>query len=65
MTTQPPSRSRLAGRLRHPRTTVRWRLTLLYGGLFLVCGAILLAVTYSLVDHATISNGPATCLARK
>jgi signal transduction histidine kinase len=48
----------LAGRLRHPRTTVRWRLTLLYGGLFLVCGAILLAVTYTLVDHATISNGP-------
>jgi signal transduction histidine kinase len=29
--------------------TVRWRLTLLYGGLFLVCGAALLAVTYALV----------------
>jgi signal transduction histidine kinase len=31
--------------------TVRWRLTLLYGGLFLVCGAALLAVTYALVAH--------------
>jgi signal transduction histidine kinase len=44
--------TRLA-RLRHPQTTVRWRLTLLYGGLFLVCGAALLAVTYTLVAHAT------------
>ena len=47
-----------AGRLRHPRTTVRWRLTLLYGGLFLVCGAALLAITYKLVDHATVTNAP-------
>ncbi len=38
-------------RLRHPQTTVRWRLTLLYGGLFLVSGAALLAVTYALVSH--------------
>ncbi len=38
-------------RLRHPRTTVRWRLTLLYGGMFLVCGAALLGVTYVLVSH--------------
>src|SRR3984885_14921370 len=37
--------------LRHPQTTVRWRLTLLYGGMFLVCGAALLAVTYALVSH--------------
>ncbi|HYB25342.1 MAG TPA: HAMP domain-containing sensor histidine kinase [Solirubrobacteraceae bacterium] len=42
--------------LRHPQTTVRWRLTLLYGGLFLVCGAALLAVTYGLVSHATIGG---------
>jgi signal transduction histidine kinase len=49
---------RVGGRLRQPKTTVRWRLTLLYGGLFLVCGAALLAVTYTLVDHATITNGP-------
>jgi signal transduction histidine kinase len=33
-------------------------LTLLYGGLFLVCGAALLAVTYTLVEHATVSNAP-------
>jgi signal transduction histidine kinase len=33
-------------------------LTLLYGGLFLVCGAALLAVTYALVAHATVLNGP-------
>jgi signal transduction histidine kinase len=36
--------------------TVRWRLTLLYGGLFLVCGAVLLAITYSLVAHAAITG---------
>jgi signal transduction histidine kinase len=36
-----------------PKTTVRWKLTLLYGGLFLVCGAGLLAITYTLVAHAT------------
>jgi signal transduction histidine kinase len=45
-------------RLRHPPTTVRWRLTLLYGGLILVSGAILLAITYVLVAHATVSTGP-------
>ena len=47
-------------RLRHPRSTVRWRLTLLYGGLFLVCGAGLLAVTYALVAHASTLPGPTT-----
>jgi signal transduction histidine kinase len=46
----------LAARLRNPRTTVRWRLTLLYGGLFLVCGAALLAITYALVAHAARSG---------
>jgi signal transduction histidine kinase len=44
----------VARRLRHPRTTVRWRLTLLYGGLFLISGAALLAVTYTLVDNAVV-----------
>src|ERR1700742_2146053 len=44
----------IARRLRRPKTTVRWRLTLLYGGLFLVSGAALLAVTYTLVDHAAV-----------
>ena len=43
------------GRIRRPRTrraarhTVRLRLTLLYGGLFLLAGVALLAVTYALV----------------
>ena len=44
-------------RLRRPKTAVRWRLTLLYGGLFLACGAVLLAVTYALVSHATTNPG--------
>ncbi|QFZ17859.1 sensor histidine kinase [Saccharothrix syringae] len=38
--------------MRAPRRTVRLRLTLLYGGLFLVCGAAVLTVTYLLVRHA-------------
>ncbi|HTZ29459.1 MAG TPA: HAMP domain-containing protein, partial [Streptosporangiaceae bacterium] len=38
-------------RLRLPRRTVRLKLTLLYGGLFLVCGIALLAVTYFLVEQ--------------
>ena len=33
--------------------SVRLRLTALYGGLFLACGAGLLAITYVLVSHAT------------
>jgi signal transduction histidine kinase len=48
---RPRARASLRSRLRHPQTTVRWRLTLLYGGLFLVCGAALLTVTYLLVSH--------------
>ncbi len=39
-------------RLRHPRTTVRGRLALLYGSLFVASGAALLAMTYVLVDDA-------------
>jgi signal transduction histidine kinase len=35
------------------RRSIRVRLTLIYGGLFLVCGAALLAITYVLVDNAT------------
>jgi signal transduction histidine kinase len=45
-------------RPRHPRTTVRWRLTALYGLLFLVCGAGLLAITYGLVQHASAIVSP-------
>jgi len=38
-----------------PHPTVRWRLTLLYGGLFLVCGAALLAITYGLFQDFVYS----------
>jgi signal transduction histidine kinase len=38
-------------RLRLPRRTVRLKLTLLYGALFLACGAVLLAITYLLVEN--------------
>jgi signal transduction histidine kinase len=38
-------------RLRLPRRTVRLKLTVLYGALFLVCGIALLAVTYFLVEQ--------------
>jgi signal transduction histidine kinase len=39
------------GSWRLPRRTVRLKLTMLYGALFLVSGTILLAVTYFLVAH--------------
>jgi signal transduction histidine kinase len=45
----PPGAPR--GRWRLPRRTVRLKLTLLYGGLFLASGAALLAVTYVLVSR--------------
>jgi signal transduction histidine kinase len=38
--------------LRLPARTARLRLTLLYGGLFLACGAVLLTITYLLSEHA-------------
>jgi signal transduction histidine kinase len=41
----------LAAAPRLPRRTVRMRLTLIYGGLFLLCGAGLLAITYVLVSN--------------
>ena len=40
-------------RSRADRRSVRIRLTLLYGGLFLVCGVILLAITFGLYSNAT------------
>jgi len=40
---------------RLPRRTVRTKLTLLYGGLFLVCGIGLLATTYVLLQHTNTS----------
>ncbi|HEX6489894.1 MAG TPA: ATP-binding protein [Gaiellaceae bacterium] len=39
-----------------PRNTIRLRLTLLYGALFLVSGAVLLAITYIFVAHR-LNNG--------
>jgi signal transduction histidine kinase len=44
-------RSRLPRLPRLPRRTVRLRLTVLYGGLFLLSGAGLLAITYLLVSN--------------
>ena len=43
-------------RMRLPPPTVRLRLTVLYGTLFLCCGAGLLAITYLLADHAITGN---------
>ena len=51
MSVRDRSSTRLVLRLRHPRTTVRGRLTFLYGSLFLVSGGALLAVTYVLVER--------------
>jgi signal transduction histidine kinase len=42
---------------RLPRRTARLRLTALYGGLFLACGAVLLAVTYVLVEVTGYPTG--------
>jgi signal transduction histidine kinase len=43
---------------RLPRRTVRVRLTLLYGGLFLLSGAALVAMTYVLFERATEYTQP-------
>jgi signal transduction histidine kinase len=48
--TAPPHRSR---RRWVPRWTLRLRLTLLYGTLFLLTGAVLLGITYGLVAQST------------
>jgi signal transduction histidine kinase len=53
---------------RRPRLTVRARLTLLYTGLFAVCGAIVVAVSYTLVarlePQGQSQQAPASFLAR-
>jgi signal transduction histidine kinase len=41
-----------------PRSTVRWRLTLLYSSLFLLCGAALLAITYEFFIKFAFSYPP-------
>src|SRR5260221_10047699 len=40
-------------RWRLPRRTARLRLTILYGGVFLLCGAALLAINFVLVKEST------------
>jgi len=40
------------------RPTIRVRLTLLYGGLFLIGGVVLLALTYFLVRNSLSPSGP-------
>ena len=50
--------TRLAKAQHLPRRTVRVRLTLLYGALFLVSGVALLAVTYGLFERATQFTKP-------
>ena len=56
----PPSDSRLTPRswLRLPRRTARLRLTVLYGGLFLLSGIALVASTYVLFERATALSTP-------
>jgi signal transduction histidine kinase len=53
---------------RRPRLTVRARLTLLYTGLFAVCGAIVIAVSYTLVarlePQGQSQQAPASFLTR-
>src|ERR1700722_14383358 len=45
-------------RLRWPRRTARLRLTALYGGLFLLSGAVLAVITYVLFERATRYRTP-------
>ena len=45
-------------RLRWPRRTARLRLTALYGGLFLLSGAVLAIITYVLFERATRYRTP-------
>jgi signal transduction histidine kinase len=54
MSGRPPAAQRL---LRLPRGTIRLRLTVLYGTLFLASGAALLTVTYLLVEHQFTQHG--------
>lgn len=51
-------RVRLPAWLHWPRRTARLRLTALYGGLFLLSGAALVAITYGLFERATAFRKP-------
>ena len=45
-------------RVLHAQPTIRWRLTLIYSVLFLICGAALLAITYWLFTKYTFGYYP-------
>jgi signal transduction histidine kinase len=53
----PVARGTARLRLRRPHGTARLRLTALYGALFLACGAVVLAVSYLLAEHAIAPGG--------
>jgi signal transduction histidine kinase len=53
----PRLRGAASSGLRLPRRSAQLRLTALFGGLFLIAGAVLLAVTYLLVEQATQPGG--------
>jgi signal transduction histidine kinase len=53
----PVAPSAARGWPRLPHRTARLRLTALYGGLFLTCGAVLLAVSYLLAEQAIAPGG--------
>jgi signal transduction histidine kinase len=52
------------GRQRLPARTARLRLTALYGGLFLLCGVVLLGILYLLFARATEASCPQSGLVR-
>ena len=55
---RPSSPARAPAWRRWPRRTARLRLTALYGGLFLLSGAALVAITYVLFEQATAYTKP-------
>jgi signal transduction histidine kinase len=59
-----PARDPLSRRLFRPRSTVQWRLTLLYGALFLISSAVLLAITYWLFANFAFSYVPKPTVGR-
>ena len=50
--------ARPSWRLLRPQPTVRWRLTLIYSTLYLICGVTLLAITYWLFTKYTFGYFP-------
>ena len=58
--------NRVLQTLQLPHLTVRWRLTLLYSLIFLVCAAALLALTYGLFANFayTPPKQPMNCRSR-